>query len=305
MAEKKPKKTVSKSSKSKSVKAKIGQTKTAVGQKDKAEIRSCKEVFKGFFARKGEPNENILTIFKTPKIYGALLGEIIGTMFLSMLLLTLGVQPLYIVFGAIGITMAIVGLSGAHLNPLITAGMMATRRVSAIRGILYILAQVLGAWFGLLIINAFRLGSGTDAELPQMAKLTGNGFWAAALVELVGAVIIGFFFARAWKYRKNVINFGMILTSGVTLAIIFGVVVSQSYFQTTNSFVFDPAIALMYQILPSSADSFGQLMGDLSLALLAYAVFPMIGGIVGFFLSDTTARLACEEDSCEDCCCKA
>ena len=34
---------------------------------------------KEFFARKGDPTENILTIFKDTKIIGALIGEIIGT----------------------------------------------------------------------------------------------------------------------------------------------------------------------------------------------------------------------------------
>ena len=71
--------------------------------------------FAGFFARKSDPNENILTIFRNHRIWGAILGELIGTMFMTALLLTLGIyQPLYIFFGIIGITMAVYGLSGAR-----------------------------------------------------------------------------------------------------------------------------------------------------------------------------------------------
>lgn len=250
-----------------------------------------KKWYKGFFDRKFDATENILTIFKTPRIYGALLGEMIGTLLLSVLLLTLGVQPLYMVFGTLGITIAVFALSGANLNPLITVGMMASRRMSAIRGVLYILAQVLGAWFGLLIVNAFRLGSGTEAELPKMMAITGETFWAVAMVEFVGAIMLAFFFARALHYKKSVLTFALTVASGLTFVIIFGIVVSQ-FFELTSSYIFNPAIALMYQILPSTSDSFGQLMGDVALALAAYIVLPMLGGAIGFFVSDLAARLA-------------
>lgn len=254
----------------------------------------------GFFERKFDATENILTIFKTPRIYGALLGELIGTMLLSILFLTLGVQPLYIVFGTLGITISVFALSGANLNPLITVGMMASRRMSAIRGVLYILAQVLGAWFGLLVVNAFRLASGTATELPQMAAITGETFWAVTLIEMVGAIILAFFFARALHYKKNVLTFALTVASGLTFIIIFGIVVSQ-FFEMTSSYIFNPAVALMYQILPTTADSFGQLMGDVALALTAYVIFPMIGGAIGFFIADLSSRLA----GVEECCCCA
>ena len=70
-------------------------------------IKESKNPFKGFFARKYPEGENILTIFETPRIWGAVIGEVIGTMFLSMLLLTLGIQqPLYILFGFLAVTLA-------------------------------------------------------------------------------------------------------------------------------------------------------------------------------------------------------
>lgn len=255
---------------------------------------------KGFFARKYDENENILTIFKTPKIWGALLGEVIGTMLFVMLMLTLGVQPLYIIFGALCIYVVIFGISGANLNPLVTAGMMATRRMSAIRGVLYMLAQLLGAWIGLLIINAFRLGSGTASDLPMMTEVTGEAFWAVALVELLGAIVIAFCFARALKYgRKSPLTFGLVVTSGITLAVIFGIVIAQSFFSMQSSFVFNPVAALMYQILPTAADNFGELAQLAGLALAAYVVFPIVGGIIGFYLSDFTTRLAGDGYHCE------
>lgn len=287
MAAPKPKKSGKKSA------AKTVSTTTVKEDKTVAVNTQSDKPIKGFFARKGDVNENILTIFKTPKIWGALLGEVIGTMFVAMFMLTLGIQPLYIIFGLTCVYVAIVGISGAHFNPLITAGMMATRRMSAIRGVLYILAQLLGAWIGALIINAFRLGGGGAVEAIVMAEISGESFWSVAFVELLGAFIIAFCFARALKYaRRQPLAFGLTVASGITLAVIFGLIISQSYFGLNNSFAFNPVVSLMYQILPTSAEGFGELAQLASLALAAYVIVPIVGGIIGFFVADIASRLS-------------
>lgn len=296
MAAPKPKKSGKKSA------AKTVSTTTEKENKTVAVSAKNDKPMQGFFARKGDANENILTIFKTPKIWGALLGEVIGTMFVAMFMLTLGIQPLYIIFGLTCVYVAIVGISGAHFNPLITAGMMATRRMSAIRGVLYMLAQLLGAWIGALIINAFRLGGGGAVEAITMAEISGDSFWAVAFVELLGAFIIAFCFARAIRYaRRQPLTFGLTVASGITLAVIFGLIISQSYFGFSNSFAFNPVISLMYQILPTSAEGFGELAQLAGLALAAYVIIPIVGGIIGFFISDIVSRLSCGGYNTCDC----
>lgn len=312
MANQKPKKTGKKEQSQPEPKKDLKETKATKEVKETKEVKTetatketvvastCTNPMKGFFARKYGENENILTIFKTPKIWGALLGEVIGTLLFTMLMLTLGVQPLYLIFGAVCIYIVIFSISGANLNPLVTAGMMATRRMSAIRGVLYMLAQLLGAWIGLIIVNAFRLGSGTTSELPIMTEVTGTTFWSVALVELLGAIVIAFCYARALRYgRKSPLTFALAVTSGITLAIIFGIVIAQSFFGLQSSFVFNPVVALMYQILPTAADNFGELAQLAGLAAAAYIIFPIIGGIIGFFVSDIMTRLAGEGYSCK------
>lgn len=251
---------------------------------------------KGFFARKGDKTENILTIFKRPQIYGALIGEIIGTMLLTLLMFTLGLyQPLYIMFGMVAITMAVYAFSGAHLNPLITVGAMATRRVSAIRGVLYIIAQIIGAWFGLLITNAF-IGAGEGVvELPAMAAVADGQFWLVTLIEFMCATVFGFFFARALAYKRSALTFAVTVATGFTVALLVAIVVSSNFVQLQNNFMMNPAIAVMYQIFPTSGESFGAIFGDICLALLTYVIFPMLGGVIGFYLSDIAARLSGEE----------
>lgn len=256
---------------------------------------------KGFFACKHDASENILTIFKNPRIWGALCGELIGTMLITMLLLTLGVyQPLYIMFGVMAVTVAVYAMSGAHLNPIISVGAMVTRRVSVIRGILYIIAQVVGAWLALIIVSAF-IGDSESASLPVMAAIEDGNFWPVTMIEFLGATVIGFFFARALAYKRSVFTFAAVVGAGVSFAVLLAIVISSNFLGLQNNFILNPAVAIMYQIIPSAGDSFGQLFGDIALALTTYVVFPMLGGVLGFWIADFSAKLSGQALCCEEC----
>lgn len=266
--------------------------------------------FKGFFARKSDPNETILTIFKSKKIWGALLAEAIGTMLVSMLLLTIGMSNamIYAFFVGVAISAMTVSLSGAHLNPIVTAGMMASRRISAIRGVLYMLAQIIGAWLGFMIANAFLMAGATEANaLFQMEAITGETFWGVLFMELIGAVIIGYMFARAWRYhRKRPLLFAVIVAASIALPYFLCTFFTsylglQATMSASSFFIFNPAEALMYQILPSSAESFGALMQTMGMALTAYVIVPIVGGIAGNFLAEANSRLADEKPACAPC----
>lgn len=259
---------------------------------------------KTFFARKGDESENILTIFKDTRIIGAIIGELVGTAIVTMIVLTLGLfNPLYMILAYVGILIAIVKLSGAHLNPIVTAGMMASRRVSAIRGVIYIISQVLGAWLGLWIVNGFYkagIASGNiDAAstvlptLTDITTLTGategySFFWATTMIEFVGAIIIAFFFARAQRVKKTSDTaFAITAATGVFIAMLLAVVINSNFFmQQGNTFILNPAIGMIYGIFPTSADGFDALMNTLAPMFVAYVIFPVLGGILGFFLSD-------------------
>ena len=267
---------------------------------------------KEFFARKFDASENILTIFKDTKIIGAIIGEIIGTGIITGIALTLGLfNPLYLIFGYLGVTLAVFALSGAHLNPIITVGMMASRRVSAIRGVLYIIAQVIGAWLSFMIVNGFYnagLASGNitadSASLPALtatSELTAategfSFFWAVTMLEFAGAIILAFFFARALVYKRSAFTFAATVATGVFVAMLFAVVISSTYLGVQdNIFVFNPATAFIYGLLPGSAEGFDALMNALMPMMVTYVFFPMLGGIIGFYLSDFASKLSGKE----------
>ena len=266
-----------------------------------AEPQTSANPFKGFFERKFDASENILTIFKSPRIYGAILGEVIGTMLITLIFLTLGVyQPLYILFGVIAVSAAVFAFSGANLNPIVTVGMMATRRMSIIRGVVYILAQVLGAWLAFLIASAFINNAGDAAlgELPKMSEVDPDKFWMVTMLELVGSIILAFFYARAHAYKRSTLTFAFMYGAGVCVAMLFVIVMSSSFLGLQNNFMLNPAAALMYQILPTGGENFGEVLGDVCLALVTYVVLPMLGGFIGFVISDVAARLSGEKVCC-------
>lgn len=263
--------------------------------------KSTKKAFlSGFFSKKYEGKESILTIFKDHKFYGALLGEALGTMFLaflffSVLLMGIASTATYAI-AIIAVLIAVYAFSGACLNPIVAVGMMATRRISVIRGIMYIIAEIVGAWLGWLVFNAFHLAGGETAyELSAISEIGEGKFWITALIELMGGIIIAFFFARALKYKRSVFTFAVTVTGGIVLAILVGYVVSAAFLGLNNNFIYNPALAMMLQIFPTSGDDFAQILGGICQALSAYAIIPMIAGVIGFYLSDFTSRLSGEE----------
>lgn len=258
---------------------------------------NSKGFLKGFFARKYEEKESILTIFKNHKFYGSLLGEILGTMILALLLFSVFLMGVHNIatyaFALIAILIAVYAFSGACLNPIITVGMMASRRMSVIRGVMYIIAEIVGAWLGWLIFNAFHLAGGETAyDIPTISAIGEGGFWTVALIELLGAAIIAFFFASALKYQRSVFTFAAVTAGGICLAMVVGYVISAAFVGLNNNFIYNPAVAMMMKIFPSSGDNFGEILGGICQALSAYAIIPMIGGVIGFYLSDFTAKLA-------------
>ena len=129
-----------------------------------------------------------------------------------------------------------------------------------------------------------------------MSAIGDGKFWVVAFIELLGAFIIAFFFARALKYKRSVFTFATVVAGGLALSVVIGYVISAAFLQLNNNFIFNPAVATMMQIFPQSGENFGEILGGICQALSAYAIIPMIGGIIGFFSSEAIARLSGESE---------
>ena len=141
----------------------------------------------------------------------AALAELVGTFFLTLAALT--VAPPLTVY-AVGLTLlvfvyAIGGISGAHLNPAVTVGLVASRRFPLVEGLLYVVAQVAGAWLARLVATAGFVGpltgnyhagsTGADATAKVVslveqlvaaatAPVLGIGVGSPGVVDLAGVV---------------------------------------------------------------------------------------------------------------------
>lgn len=302
MATKKPK-NASKSKQSAETEKKVSEA--VVAEEVKKEEKTAKKPVTlekvGFFGKKYCGEESVTTIFKDSKFYAALLGEVLGTALLTSVIFALSLMGIANIamyaFAVAAIILVISAFSGAQMNPIVTVGMMASRRMSVIRGVMYIIAQIVGAWIAWLIFNAFYLGAGDAAYYgtPEMADIAEGQFWVVAMIEALGAFIIAFFFNRAQSFKRSKFTQAAIVTGGICTAILIGYVISAAFYGLSNNFAMNPAIALMMKIFPESGDSFGEVFGGVMQALSAYVIVPMIAGVLGSWCADGLSKLAGEK----------
>ena len=82
-------------------------------------------------------------------------------------------------------------ISGAHLNPAVTIGLLVTKNIALIDSIYYIIAQVIGACLGSLALflclgnPAVTIG-GLGATAPGL----GVGYWQAMFAEFLGTFFL-------------------------------------------------------------------------------------------------------------------
>ena len=121
----------------------------------------------------------------------ALLAEFLGTFFLVLVIRLTGAGAtgdverrfLALGFSITSLVYAFDHISGAHFNPAVTAGMVASAAMPAATGALYICAQVLGALAGGLVSRSIGPSAVEPGfQPPPMALL---GAWSSSYFALV------------------------------------------------------------------------------------------------------------------------
>lgn len=153
----------------------------------------------------------------------AYIAELVGTFFLVFVIGT--VVSLYVAAGGqaqfgsdwavIGLVQGLVlfmliqvlgGVSGAHLNPAVTAAAALLRRIDPVDAIVYVLAQLSGGVLGALLVKGLLEDEGraTNYGAAEVSPLLGSEF-QGAIVEGIGtfllvlAVLAVALNARAWR----------------------------------------------------------------------------------------------------------
>lgn len=223
-----------------------------------------------------------LNLTRSP-LLGAGLAEFLGTFLFTAAIIAGQGQPILVMFALIGIVLTIGTFSGAHVNPLITIGAWATRKMSAIRALVYIGAQFLGAALALVVLNQFVQAAPAVSEqaaafgqqAPKLFSIAGipeSAGWAVFFAELLGATIFGFAVASAMRFKEKTAT-----ALGVGVGLFVALLVAGSAAQMVGgSAVLNPAVAVGLQAI--NFDSIWP--------TAVYFFAAALGGILGFILND-------------------
>jgi len=161
-------------------------------------------------------------------------AELLGTFFLTFaislsLLMDLPLSTPLIAGFTLGLFVYTIGdISGAHLNPAVTIGMLAVNKISVRDTILYIIFQCVGALLAML--------SYTYVIPPGTVRLVFEDTASVALAEAVGAFIFIFGVSAVVYKRVNSAASGIVIGSSLMLGIILTAGLSHG--------VLNPAVAL-------------------------------------------------------------
>ncbi|HRJ06269.1 MAG TPA: aquaporin [Candidatus Saccharibacteria bacterium] len=221
--------------------------------------------------------------FMRAPLLASSVAEFIGTFLLAAVVLAASGQPLFVMFGLLAIVLLVSGLSGAHLNPALTVGALVTRRITAVRALSYVVAQVLGAILALVVLNAFVSAAPAVSEQAQAfgqaaptvfnAPAVASGKeWVVLAAELLGSVILAFAVAAGLRRGRSKVEHALLYSGGLYVAIL---VAGTAANYVGASAVMNPAVAGSLQALEFSV-----------WPLVIYVLTPLVGAVLGFALHD-------------------
>ena len=208
----------------------------------------------------GKTSRGEMTRAEPPSLPQRLVAEVVGTFFLVLaaLLSPPGLAVVFVGATLLVMVVAIGKVSGSHINPAVTLGLMSVRRIGVREGALYVAAQVVGAFL------ALGLGSLLERSLPE-ADPGPNALW----FESLGTALLVFVVTRVVLQKApdaaSALAIGLALTVGIAVA------------GPSSGGVLNPAIATVLL--------FGNLFDGSLLAALGYITAPLLAGVLAALLA--------------------
>lgn len=205
-----------------------------------------------------------------PNLSRRFIAEVIGTFFLVIAAL---LSPSGLTFALVGVTLLVMVIalgqvSGSHLNPAVTLGLVAARLFPWREGLVYFVAQVLGAFL------ALGFGQLVDRRLP-VAGSHANAVWFESLgTALLVFVVVRIVMAKATP-AASALAIGLALTVGIAIA------------GPSSGGVLNPAIALVLLT--------GDLLKGSLFANLVYFAAPLLAGALAAVVARAIAPVGVEE----------
>lgn len=195
----------------------------------------------------------------------AALAELIGTFILSFGVLasvnglldfggvdSAGIPTQLVAGGLLGfLAMAIGGISGAHVNPAITLGALAIKKIDLGNALVYMIMQVVGAIVALFLMNGL-----VDGDVLGAVASDENTVLAG---EFIGTMVFAFGVAAAVFNKATGAHAGLLVGSALAIGATFA--------STASNGILNPAVAL-------ALDSVN----------LWYVIGPILGSVVGMYV---------------------
>ncbi len=194
---------------------------------------------------------------------GALVAEFVGTFGLALAVLAslngyLPGVPTAVVAGAtLVLFVLIIGrISGSHINPAVTIGLLSVKKIELSTAAGYIIAQAAGALTAWVAMNSLLDGT-------LVAQVAATGDYRTFFAEFLGALIFGFGIAAAVHWKLKGFDQAFAIGGSLTLGILFASVAANG--------ILNPAVAISIESL-SWAYVLGPIVG-LILGMKAFAYF--------------------------------
>lgn len=234
--------------------------------------------------------EHVISSMRSPSLWRALGAEFLGTALLAGIVIAGQGQPIFVLFGIVGLVIMFGAISGAHFNPAITIGAWITKRIGWLRSLAYILAQVLGAMAMFFAMQGFVGGAPAVTEeavsygytktevfsATALSTLT-NAEWYILFAEVLGTAVLGYAVAYALR-SKETLTAAFSVGAGLFTGLMIGITATG---YAGGSSILNPAVAISLQAFDSSVWSYA-----------VYALGPIIGAVIGFGLFDLLKKKA-------------
>ena len=197
---------------------------------------------------------------QSPSLPKRFVAELVGTFLLTVAAL---LSPPNLTFGVVGATLLVLvvalgKVSGTHINPAVTVGLMAARQFPLREGFAYIVAQLVGAFL------ALGLGQLLDRRLPQTDPGV-NALW----FEMLGTALFVFVVVRVVIAKPSEAATAL----GIGVALLIGIAITGA----SSGGVLNPAIASVLLT--------GDLVRGQAIEPLTYLVGPLVAAVVAALLA--------------------
>lgn len=249
---------------------------------------------------------------RSPQLWRAMGAEFVGTLMLVVVgcgsCVSIGAEGLNapdnvqiaLCFGLIVATIiwCIGHVSGGHVNPAVTIGLLVARKITVVRAFFYIISQCVGAIAGAAILRGVTPGGrvlGVTTIYPELSVAQGYG------VEVVITFVLVFCVFSSIDGRRADLNGSTPLSIGLSVGVchLWAIKYTGSSMNPARSF--GPAV-----ICNSWADHWVYWIGPITGAIIAALLYELlfaegasVRNVVSFFTSPTYGEFD-EEDPAPD-----